>query len=69
MAQHTFTVSDIHCDACENAIRKSLSRLDGVRDVRPDAVSNRVAVSYDDAVADLSTIAARLEVAGYPVMS
>lgn len=69
MPQHTFTVSDIHCDACENTIRKSLSRLDGVGEVRPDAASNQVAVSYDDAVTDVSMIAARLEVAGYPVVS
>ncbi len=69
MAQHTFTVSDIHCEACEKAIRASLNRLDGVGDVRADAANNRVAVSYDDTVADLSAIAARLEAAGYPVMS
>jgi copper chaperone CopZ len=31
MAQPTFAVQKIHCDASENAIRKSLSRMDGIR--------------------------------------
>jgi copper chaperone CopZ len=31
MAQHTFAVQEIHCGACETAIRKSLSRMDGIR--------------------------------------
>ncbi len=69
MAQQTFVVQEIHCGACENAIRKSLTRLDGVRDVRPDAASNQVSVRYDEAQTSEREIAERLATAGYPVVT
>lgn len=68
MPQHTFRVSDIHCGACEAAIAKSLSRLDGVAAVRPDAASNQVEVTYRDGETDPARIAERLADAGYPVV-
>ena len=69
MAQQSFQVQDIHCGACEDAIRKSLSRLDGVRIVEPDAATNRVEVVYDEAATGPGAIAERLATAGYPVVS
>jgi copper chaperone CopZ len=69
MAQHTFAVQDIHCEACENAIRKSLSRMDGIRTVEPDSATNQVAVVYDERTTDEQAIAERLNTAGYPVTS
>lgn len=69
MATHTFRVQEIHCDACENAIRKSLSRLQGVTDVQPDAATNQVVVRYDAAHTDPTAIAERLDTAGYPVQA
>jgi copper chaperone CopZ len=69
MAQQSFQVQEIHCGACEDAIRKSLSRLDGVRIVEPDAATNRVEVVYDDTATGPDAIAERLETAGYPVVS
>jgi copper chaperone len=68
MAQQTFQVQEIHCGACEDAIRKSLSRIDGVRIVEPDAATNRVEVVYDDAATGPGAIAERLATAGYPVI-
>jgi len=67
MASKTFTVEEIHCDACENAIRKALGRLEGVNDTKPDAATNQVTVVFDDARVDADTIAERLAAAGYPV--
>jgi copper chaperone CopZ len=69
MAQHAFAVQEIHCEACENAIRKSLSRMDGIKTVEPDASTNQVAVVYDETAADEQSIAERLATAGYPVTS
>lgn len=67
MPTDTFRVQEIHCGACESAIRKALTRLDGVTDVDADAASNRVSVSYDAARTDPAAIAERLATAGYPV--
>jgi copper chaperone CopZ len=69
MAQHTFAVQEIHCEACEQAIRKSLSRVDGIRTVEPDSSTNQVAVVYDETATDKQAIAERLATAGYPVTS
>jgi copper chaperone CopZ len=69
MAQHTFAVQEIHCEACENAIRKSLSRMDGIRTVEPNAATNQVAVVFDESALDEAAIAERLATAGYPVTS
>lgn len=69
MAQHTFAVQEIHCEACENAIRKSLSRMDGITTVEPDSSTNQVAVVYDEAATDEQSIAERLVTAGYPLTS
>jgi copper chaperone CopZ len=68
MAQQAFQVQEIHCGACEDAIRKSLSRLDGVRVIEADAATNRVDVIYDETATDPGAIAERLATAGYPVV-
>lgn len=67
MAARTFTVEEIHCGACEAAIRKALGRLDGVTDVDPDSATNQVTVIFDDAQVNADTVADRLTAAGYPV--
>ncbi len=67
MASRTFTVEEIHCGACESAIRKALGRLEGVNDTTPDAATNQVTVMFDDTRVDADTIAERLTAAGYPV--
>ena len=69
MATRTFVVEDIHCGACESAIRKALTRLDGVRDVAPDSATNHVTVDFDESRVVDDTIADRLALAGYPVVS
>lgn len=67
LASKTFTVEEIHCGACESAIRKALGRLEGVNDTTPDAATNQVTVVFDDSRVDAHAIAERLAVAGYPV--
>ena len=69
MAQRSFQVEEIRCGACEGAIRKSLSRMNGVRVIEPDAATNRVEVIYDETQTDETAIADRLATAGYPVVS
>jgi copper chaperone CopZ len=67
LTEQTFLVHQIHCGSCEQAIRKSLSRLTGVTRVEPDHRINRVTVAFDDARVASDEIAARLEDVGYPV--
>ncbi len=69
VAMRTFSVEEIHCGACETAIRKALTPLDGVRTVSPDAATNRVTVDFDETEVNDEAITERLAVAGYPVVS
>ena len=68
MASKTFTVEDIHCGACEAAIRKGLGRLDGVRVVEPEAAKNLVTVVFDESALNEDAVAERLGDIGYPVV-
>lgn len=65
MASTTIAVKEIHCASCENTIRMALSRLDGVRAVKPDAASNEVRVSYDEAKVDEAGLRRALAEVGY----
>ncbi|WP_219416389.1 heavy-metal-associated domain-containing protein [Pseudonocardia nigra] len=69
MATRTFVVEDIHCAGCEMAIRRALTRVEGVREVRPDAATNQVSVAFDEARTSDQEIGERLAAAGYPVVS
>jgi copper chaperone CopZ len=69
MASETFTVEQIHCGACEAAIGKALTRVEGVRQVEADAASNRVRVLFDENAVGVDQLAARLGEAGYPVIA
>ncbi len=69
MASETFTVEQIHCGACEAAIGKALTRVEGVRQVEADAASNGVRVLFDENAVGVDQLAARLGEAGYPVIA
>jgi len=69
MASETFTVEQIHCGACEAAIGRALTRVDGVRQVEADAASNRVSVVFDETAVGVEQLAARLADAGYSVIA
>ncbi len=53
------------CEGCENAIRRSLSRLPGVRQVQADHHTQRVVVQLDPVHTEASAIKARLALSGY----
>lgn len=65
MTTATIKVGEIHCGACENTIRTALSRLEGVRSVRPSQDDNQVRVSYDEALVSEDDLRARLADIGY----
>lgn len=69
MTEQAFRVQQIHCDSCEQAISKSLTRLSGVNSVEPDHRTNEVTVEFDDTQIAGDEIAARLADVGYPVIT
>jgi Cu+-exporting ATPase len=69
MASSTFVVEQIHCGACEAAIQKALTRMDGVQEVAADSATNQVSVRLDESQTSDGEIAERLATAGYPVLA
>lgn len=66
MKEEKFRVQEIHCEGCENAIRNSLGRLDGVSVIEPDQATDEVKVGYDEARVRPGQIVERLTDAGFP---
>lgn len=64
--QTTFSVPDIVCGGCAAAIKKALSKVEGVSEVAVDVDAKTVAVSHN-AEASSETLTATLDRAGFPV--
>jgi len=64
----TLHVEGMACEGCANAVRRSVSGLDGVSRVDVDLAGKRVAVAYDEVKTDEAAIRARIEDAGYDVV-
>jgi len=71
MLEFQFRCPGIECDACANAIKRSVSRLTGVVEIHVDVDSKTVTVSVDEAKTtggDISKlITERLATAGFDV--
>lgn len=61
----TIQVQEIHCESCENAIRRALGTLEGVNLVKPNEATNSVRVSFDPAELTEDRIRAALADVGY----
>ncbi|HEX7326285.1 MAG TPA: heavy-metal-associated domain-containing protein [Rhodanobacteraceae bacterium] len=67
-----FTITgepQLHCASCEQRVTRTLRALDGVREVRADAASQRVEVLVDSARLDTDTIVKHLDLLGYHAQS
>ncbi len=62
-----FTVPDMSCSHCENAIKKAVGELNGVENVLVDLNSKKVSVEYEEAKVSVDTIKVTIEDQGYAV--
>ena len=65
METRTFTVPNISCHHCTNAIQNELSEVSGVASVKADPATKQVTVAWD-APASLETVLATLREINYP---
>jgi copper chaperone len=63
----TLTVTGMTCGGCENAVKRAVASLSGVKNVAASHRDNRVTLTYDPSLVDRATIAKRIEDAGYAV--
>ena len=65
--QETFSVPDVSCDHCKNAIEGALAPLRGVEQAEVDVPAKSVSVLFDPTAVDRSQLVHAIEEAGYPV--
>ena len=65
--QLTLTVTGMTCGGCEKAVTRALTGLRGVSNVAASHRDNRVTLTFDPSQVDVSTIAKRVQDAGYAV--
>lgn len=61
----TLKVSGMHCDGCSKRLQKSLSKIDGVKDVNPDFKTEQVRIQFDENKADLEKIRGIIRKTGF----
>jgi copper chaperone CopZ len=62
-------VTGMTCGGCENAVKKTLTKLDGVETVTASHSENRVVASYDPARVAPEAMQRAIESLGYSVSS
>jgi len=63
----TLNVNGMTCGGCENAVKRSVSMLNGVSAVTASAKDHRVTVDFDNAKTTRAAIEKAIENAGYQV--
>lgn len=63
----TLDVTGMTCGGCENAVKRALSQVDGVSDVRPSHQARTVHLTYDPSKVDLAAVKSRIRALGYQV--
>lgn len=58
-------VSGMHCDGCGQKIQKSLSKIDGLRDVQADFSNGEVRMHFDESKTDLEKIRGAIRKNGF----
>jgi len=61
------SVTGMSCAGCENAVKRTLMKLDGVREVTASHAEAAVVVSLDPAKVTIAAIRRQIEVLGYRV--
>lgn len=62
----TLTVPGMTCAACPITVKKSLSRVDGVEDIKVSLAQRAAVVTFDDSKTSAQALTRATENAGYP---
>jgi copper chaperone len=64
----TLRVTGMTCGGCENAVKRALTRLEGVGDVTASHVEEKVVVTFDPVKATTGQLRAKIAAIGYTVV-
>jgi len=66
MASQAFNVENMTCATCPIAVKKAMSRVEGVQNVKVNFDTKIATVVYDSALTDSATIAKASSSVGFP---
>ncbi len=61
----TLKVSGMHCEGCDKRLQKSLSKINGIKDVNPDFKKQQVRIEFDESKVNLEKIRGAIRKAGF----
>jgi copper chaperone len=64
----TLHVTGMTCGGCENAVKRALTRLDGVTEVTASHAAQQVVVTYDGGRVTPDQIKSKVSAVGYTVV-
>ena len=65
MTNKKFSISGMSCSACSSAVQKAVSKIDGVKKVEVNLLTNSMETEYDDTKVNSKDIIAAVKKAGY----
>lgn len=65
ISETSLTVRGMDCSSCENAVKRSLQRLEGVIRIDADHAADRVDVRFDSEKVPEEKIKERIQAAGF----
>ena len=60
-------VTGMHCEGCENRIRKMVGKINGVSEVKADRNAGKVEFDFDGSSETLTAIKEKIDELGYEV--
>lgn len=67
LVEVSIPVNGMTCEGCENAVKKSISSLEGIAEVSASHIDSVATVKYDKTLASLESIEDKIAEAGYTV--
>jgi len=64
-ARIVVSINDINCVVCAKAIQKQVMKINGIKNVEPAIMLNKVFVDYDPKLVDSSTIKKAIDKTGF----
>ncbi len=65
---YNLTIEGMTCTGCESAIKKSVKKLNGIKDIEPDYKTGKGTVKFDEKQVNINDIIKSIEKLGYKVI-
>lgn len=65
---YNLTIEGMTCSSCESAIKKSVKKLNGIKDIQPNHKTGKGTVKFDEKQVSINDVIKSIEKLGYKVI-